>query len=215
MGFTLADETGALVAEDSIWQFNFHFDLEKDKCNENTEAFLKKAGIDFAKLKSDGISHEHFAEQIMASGLVCNPDFRWIVFHGSFDFAYFIKMVRGDILPQQVAEFFQILKIFFPKIYDIKSITEKVSTLGNSLSSYGQKLDVGTAPLLAGLETGERAPGGERFGLHPPGLLEAQTELAGGAAGPQRRLDALRSEPGRPRAGAVDAVEPRRLHGVF
>ena len=27
MGLTLADSEGKLVAEDSIWQFNFHFDL--------------------------------------------------------------------------------------------------------------------------------------------------------------------------------------------
>jgi CCR4-NOT transcription complex subunit 7/8 len=35
----------------------------------------------------------------MASGLVCNPDFKWIVFHGSFDFGYFMKLVSGEELP--------------------------------------------------------------------------------------------------------------------
>ncbi len=62
LGLTLADENGQLVSENSIWQFNFQFDLESDECSKNAETFLKKSGIDFEKLKTDGISHDTFAE---------------------------------------------------------------------------------------------------------------------------------------------------------
>ena len=79
---------------------------------------------------------------MMVSGLICNPDIHWIVFHGSFDFGYFMKLVSGDNLPQTVPEFFSTLKIFFPKIYDIKAITEKITSLGKSLRTYGNNLEV-------------------------------------------------------------------------
>jgi CCR4-NOT transcription complex subunit 7/8 len=78
----------------------------------------------------------------MASGFVCNPTFRWICFHGSFDFGYLLRLVSGNDLPVNVPDFFTLLKIYFPKIYDIKIITASINTLGKSLSSYGRNLEV-------------------------------------------------------------------------
>ena len=42
----------------------------------------------------------------MASGIVCNSDVRWVAFHGSFDFGYFMKLVSGVDLPTKVPDFF-------------------------------------------------------------------------------------------------------------
>jgi CCR4-NOT transcription complex subunit 7/8 len=81
------------------------------------------SGFNFEKLKTNGISYEKFSEQIMASGLICNPNFHWIVFHGSYDFGYCMKLLSGEFLPQTVSDFFKTLKLYFPKIHDIKHIT--------------------------------------------------------------------------------------------
>ena len=56
---------------------------------------LENSGIDFEKFKEKGIPHDEFSEFFMASGLICNPNISWIVFHGSFDFGYFINLVSG------------------------------------------------------------------------------------------------------------------------
>ena len=65
IGFTLADEKGELVSEDSIWQFNFHFDLEKEKKNDAAIKFLTNSGIDFDKLKA------RCAPRPLPSSLLC------------------------------------------------------------------------------------------------------------------------------------------------
>lgn len=100
------------------------------------------SGINFNKLKKHGISQEEFAERVMASGLICNSNFSWIVFHGSYDFGYLLKLMSGEYLPETTSEFFNQLKIFFPKIQDIKHITAEILTLNGGLSKMATKLDV-------------------------------------------------------------------------
>ena len=78
----------------------------------------------------------------MASGLICNPNFRWIVFHGSFDFGYFLKLLSGNDLPPNMKDFQTILQMFFPKIYDVKHITEGIPGFNKSLRSFGEMLNV-------------------------------------------------------------------------
>jgi CCR4-NOT transcription complex subunit 7/8 len=54
---------------------------------------LKECGIDFDRLAKDGCDHLQFAEFILSSGIVLNDEIKWICFHGSYDFAYFLKMM--------------------------------------------------------------------------------------------------------------------------
>ena len=123
VGLTLKDQDGNLVGENSIWQFNFQFDLQADTYNRSSIELLKNSGLDFDKLKHYGIKHNEFAEKIMASGLICNPNFRWIVFHGSSDFGYLLRLFLGKNLPECQDGFFQALSTYFPKVHDIKLIT--------------------------------------------------------------------------------------------
>ena len=142
IAFALGDENGKLINKNSVWQFNFHFDLDKSKKNEQAISLLKTSGINFKKLLTDGIPHEKFSEQFMASGLICNPNFRWIVFHGSSDFGYFMKLLSGKNLPKTLPDFQTQLEVFFPKIYDVKYITEKIPGFNGSLRRFGEMLQV-------------------------------------------------------------------------
>lgn len=63
----------------------------------------------------------YFAEKVTQSGIVLNDKVSWICFHGSFDFAYFLKIMMNDFLPQNKEQFFKLLTIFFPNVYDLKS----------------------------------------------------------------------------------------------
>lgn len=99
IGITLMDENGQTPEPVCTWQFNFNFDIEKDTKNENSITMLKESGINFQTLKNRGIPPLYFAEKVTQSGMVLNDRVNWICFHGSFDFAYFLKVLMNDYLP--------------------------------------------------------------------------------------------------------------------
>ena len=104
------------------WQFNFKFDIEKDKYSEESLNLLINSGINFDKLKKNGIEHEVFAQSLMSSGLVLNPKIKWVSFHGSYDFAYLLKLVTKEKLPSNEIGFINSLKLFFPNHYDLRML---------------------------------------------------------------------------------------------
>ena len=46
----------SVVGKFNTWQFNFQFDLEADKYNEQSLYLLKENGMNFEKLKKNGIN---------------------------------------------------------------------------------------------------------------------------------------------------------------
>ena len=75
------------------------FSLEK--FNASSINLLANCGIDFAKLATSGIEHSLFAEYLMTSGLVANPDLVWYGFHTDHDFAYLLKLISGESIPSR------------------------------------------------------------------------------------------------------------------
>ena len=122
LGITITNENGEHPKNIPYhtWQFNFEFDIEKDTYNEKSINLLKKSGINFEKLKKNGIKHKIFAEYLMTSGLVLNPDIYWISFHGSYDFGYLLKLLTNESLPILEDEFIKKLILYFPNYYDVK-----------------------------------------------------------------------------------------------
>jgi len=82
---------------------------------------LQNSGIDFKLLAKHGISPLYFAEKVTQSGLVLNENLTWICFHGNYDFAYFLRILMNDNLPPQRDNFDQFIRLYFPKLLDIKS----------------------------------------------------------------------------------------------
>ena len=122
LGITITNENGEYPKNIPYhtWQFNFEFDIEKDTYNEKSINLLKKRKINFEKLKKNGIKHKIFAEYLMTSGLVLNPDIYWISFHGSYDFGYLLKLLTNESLPILEDEFIKKLILYFPNYYDVK-----------------------------------------------------------------------------------------------
>lgn len=83
----------------STWQFNFDFNIQKDKNAGNSIKLLQNSGIDFNKLRDHGINPFYFAEKVTNSGLVLNDRLTWICFHGCYDFAYLLKIMTNEHLP--------------------------------------------------------------------------------------------------------------------
>ena len=63
---------------------------------------LRKAGIDFDKLRSDGIGYKTFIHEFIKSGLLLNKRNRWVVFHGGYDFLYLLKLIRNEASPKSI-----------------------------------------------------------------------------------------------------------------
>jgi len=142
LGITLSDGRGRYPQPYHTWQFNFEFDPDKDKCARSSINLLIKSGINFDKLKKNGIEHKLFFDIFKTSGLVLNPKINWISFHGSYDFAYLLSNLLCTPLPQSENEFTKILGLYFPNHYDIKVLVRDKNKLRGSLNKLAQYLYV-------------------------------------------------------------------------
>lgn len=114
------------------WQFNFQFNIKEDMANQSSIESLQQAGIDFEKMKHDGIDPNAFAALMTTSGLVSFDDVKWLSFHGGYDFGYFTKCLMNEELPSDGARFDQLMKIWFPTTYDVKHLLKYAIKLHGS-----------------------------------------------------------------------------------
>ena len=144
LGITITNENGEYPKNIPYhtWQFNFQFDIKKDIYNEQSISLLKKSGIDFKKLKTNGIKKTTFAEKIITSGLVLNPDVHWISYHGSYDFGYLLSLLSNENLPENEEEYIKILGVYFPNFYDVKMLVKDLYFLDGGLNKLINKLGV-------------------------------------------------------------------------
>eukprot|EP00475_Leptophrys_vorax_P039402 TRINITY_DN7112_c0_g1_i1.p1 TRINITY_DN7112_c0_g1~~TRINITY_DN7112_c0_g1_i1.p1 ORF type:complete len:136 (-),score=22.52 TRINITY_DN7112_c0_g1_i1:840-1247(-) len=78
----------------------------------------------------------------MVSGVVLNDEIKWIAFHSGFDFAYLLRMLTGQDLPDDEGEFFNLLSYYFPKIYDIKYLMRSCPNLNGGLQKLANDLEI-------------------------------------------------------------------------
>ncbi|KAL3764595.1 hypothetical protein ACHAWU_001503 [Discostella pseudostelligera] len=123
LGLTFADEHGNYAKGCPCWQFNFKFDLKDDMFAQDSIDLLVASGISFEDHASRGIDPLHFGELLVVSGLVLDDRVKWVSFHSGYDYAYLLKVLTTQDLPKDEKSFFELLKIYFPTIYDIKYMT--------------------------------------------------------------------------------------------
>ena len=144
LGITLTNSKGEYPknCKYHTWQFNFEFDKKVDKITSSSLNLLEQCGIDFNKLKRKGIKHRIFAEYFMVSGLVLNPDIRWVSFHGCYDFGYLLKLLLSQSLPDTEREFLNLCDTYFINYYDIKTMVKRMDNLQGGLNKLAQNLEV-------------------------------------------------------------------------
>lgn len=140
LGLTISDAEGESPSEGTTWQFNFSFSLSVDMYAQESIDLLTGAGVDFAAHERDGIDVEVFGDLLTTSGLVCNDALKWVSFHGGYDFAYIIKLLVAQPLPEGEVEFFDFLKVFFPKRYDLKCLIRHSDNLFGGLNKIAEQL---------------------------------------------------------------------------
>ena len=142
VGITVADEQGNIPSETSAWQFNFKFNLNDDMYAQESIDLLTHSGIDFKKHETKGINVIDFGELLTVSGIVLSEDVKWISFHSGYDFGYLLKVLTLNPMPIDETNFFSMLKIFFPSIYDIKFLMKSCKTLKGGLQDVADELGV-------------------------------------------------------------------------
>lgn len=144
LGITLRNKKGEYPSKYPyyIWQFNFKYNIDKDYFSSKSIKLLKNAGINFENLKKKGIGYLNFASYLITSGLVLNPEVRWICFQGSYDFGYLLRLLINKPLPENENDFIKLLNIYFPNYYDIRILAKDKCCLQGSLNKLAKRLKI-------------------------------------------------------------------------
>jgi len=142
LGLCFCDEDGNYLPGTCTWQFNFKFNLSEDMYAQDSIDLLAKSGIDFKEHDSRGIDVSDFGAVLMTSGIVLNEDVRWISFHSGYDYGYLLKVLTCKALPKEETEFFDLLRTYFPCIYDIKYLMKHCENLKGGLQKVAETLKI-------------------------------------------------------------------------
>ena len=66
-----------------------------------------------------------------------------------YDFGYLLKILTCEQLPANEQDFFQLLSLWFPCIYDIKHVVRSIKTLRGGLQEIAESLGVSVPSNLA------------------------------------------------------------------
>ncbi|KAF2004448.1 ribonuclease H-like protein [Amniculicola lignicola CBS 123094] len=111
------------------WTFNFQFSLENDMYNEESIQLLKKSGADLEKHTTQGIDPREFGSLLITSGMTLTDDVHWISFHSGYDFAYLIKMLTSQQLPENEETYRDLVHVFFPRLLDVKFLWRHANSM--------------------------------------------------------------------------------------
>jgi len=103
---------------------------------------LQNSGIQFEKHEHEGINPSDFAEKLIASGLVLMEPVKWLSFHSGYDFGYLLNLLTAQNLPKSESEFFELLRTFFPNVYDVKYLMKSTKNLKGGLQEVANELEV-------------------------------------------------------------------------
>lgn len=143
IGFSFFGERGQSVDLVSTVQFNLKWNVDNETHAADSIQLLELCGIDFEKLKMNGVELQEFAEAFLASGLALNENITWIGFHSAYDFAYMMKICTDWLkMPENFVEFQKMLAIFFPRIIDLKAMMNEHKFLKGGLQELADALHV-------------------------------------------------------------------------
>uniref|UniRef100_H2ZSD7 poly(A)-specific ribonuclease n=1 Tax=Latimeria chalumnae TaxID=7897 RepID=H2ZSD7_LATCH len=109
--------------------FNVFISNREDMYSQDSIDLLANSGLQFEKHDEEGIDTLHFAELLMTSGVVLCDSVKWLSFHSGYDFGYLVKLLTNTHLPEEEHDFFHILTLFFPSIYDVKYLMKSCKNL--------------------------------------------------------------------------------------
>ena len=64
-------------------------------------------------------------------------------YFSGYDFGYLLKLLMNQALPPEESDFFDLLRLYFPKIYDVKYLMKSCKSLKGGLQEVSEILEVG------------------------------------------------------------------------
>lgn len=142
LGVSLSDENGKRPEPFHTWQFNFQFNLDTDMYSQESIELLLQAKLSFKDHARRGINIAEFGSLLTTSGLVMSDHIVWVSFHSAYDFAYLIKILTGNLMPEKEEDFYKFMNILFPNFYDIKYILLYTEHVRKGLQEIANELGV-------------------------------------------------------------------------
>lgn len=142
LGISISDENGKRPDPFHTWQFNFQFDLDSDMYSQESIDLLVQAKINFKDHTKNGIDIGEFGHLLITSGLVMSEEIVWVSFHSAYDFAYLIKILTGNLMPEKEDDFYRFMGILFPRFYDFKYLLQTTEHLRKGLQEISNDLGV-------------------------------------------------------------------------
>jgi hypothetical protein len=71
-----------------------------------------------------------------------NEDMIWFSFSRFSDFAYLLKLLTGELLPNTTNEFLDLMRIYFPNVYDIKYLINGNELYKGGLNKLSNELNI-------------------------------------------------------------------------
>ena len=68
--------------------------------------------------------------------------FLLFLLYSGYDFAYLLKVLTAQNLPSEESDFFDLLKLYFPNIYDVKYLMKSCKSLKGGLQEVAELLEV-------------------------------------------------------------------------
>lgn len=63
-------------------------------------------------------------------------------FHSGYDFGYLLRVLTCSKLPDKEQNFFDLLSVYFPKVYDVKYLMKSCKNLKGGLQEVADSLEV-------------------------------------------------------------------------
>jgi len=142
IGFTFYNEKGEQPQGCCTWQFNFRFNLGEDMYAQDSIDLLMGSGIQFKGHEEEGVDVVRFAELLFTSGIILDDEVSWLSFHSGYDFGYLLKILTNDSLPSEESEFFELLRLYFPRVYDVKYLMKSCKSLKGGLQEVSELLEL-------------------------------------------------------------------------
>lgn len=121
---------GASGVYHGVWTFNLRFDAGVDAHTEESLNFLRKAGLDFPRHRTEGVEALELGQRL-ANSILVGPQGRgpcWLTFSGSYDWGYLLKLVtKGRPLPGVTSTFDKVLAVYCPKRRELRDMLPKGS----------------------------------------------------------------------------------------
>lgn len=132
LGFSLFDSEGAISG---TWEVNFSdFDETEDLCNEKSIAFLKRNGLDFKRIREEGVGIKDFFTEFtrMVKDEEDKKIINWVTFDGSYDLGYIIQSMTGrERLPDTSLGFNETVQKLLGLTFDVKKLAGQCKGLNS------------------------------------------------------------------------------------